>query len=149
MKHLIISFAAIVVGIFLGLVLLVPREKTDVLSGYIPQNQYDTTSAGFTQATTTVNTTATQIFASVAVVSEIINNTTATLSCALEASNTTVASSSVASGRGVIVGPNTGTLIPSVTAFGNCDNLGKSCYRHKGAVNCLADVVKTITTNVQ
>ena len=149
MKHLIISFVAIVIGIFLGLVLLVPREKTDVLSGYIPQNQYDTTSAGFTQATKTINVAATQVFASVEIVSEIINNTTSTFTCALEASNTTAASSSVVSGRGVLIGTNAGTVIPSVVAFGNCDNLGKACYRHKGAVNCVANVTATITTNVQ
>lgn len=144
---LLIVFGVIVIScaVFFGL----HSQYSQSLGAIQAINNYDTTNAGFTHATSTVNTTSTQVFSSIGRVSYITNNTTSTLTCALDAIGTIAASSTVASGRGVLIGPNTGTLIPSVVAFGECRTVGIPCYPHKGAVDCLANVAVTITTSVQ
>lgn len=145
----IIIFLVLAAVLGLIVVSLIQRSRQgDVLGTIASIANYDTTTSGFTHATTTVNTTSTQIFATISRVDYIINNTTSTITCSLDPSNTTAASSSVASGRGVIIGSNAGTVISSEAAFGEC-RTSYNCYPHKGAVNCLANVAATITTSVQ
>lgn len=142
MKTTIIILGIVIVILFGALI-----AKNQNL-GAVAMNNYDTTSSGFTQATTTINTTSTQIFASIPRLSYITNNTTSTITCSLDASNTTAASSSVTAGRGVLIGSNAGTLIPSVVSFGECRS-NVNCYPHRGAVNCLANTAAVITTSAQ
>jgi len=140
------------VGIIVGLLVggLTKEKSTVTLGGVVAINNYDTTSAGFTVATSTVNTTSTQVFSSINRVAWIQNITAGTLWCSLDGVGTTAASSTLISGRGLLIAPTSTTLyglFPSVVSFGECRGQ-YNCYPHKGAVNCLgsaASVVLTIT----
>ena len=149
-KIIKLVFGILVIGL---LTFVAFNSKGGVINfGGYTVNSYDTTSAGFTVSTSSVAVTvasSTQLFASVDKVSYVINNTTSTITCALEARNATMASSSVVAGRGVLIGSNAGTQIPSMVAFGNCDNVGVSCFRHTGSVNCIADVATVVDKLVQ
>lgn len=145
---------AYVFGAAIGLVLVIalfvaiPAVNRDALHGVPAVLPYDTTSAGFTSTTSTVNTTSTQVFASIARYAEMINDTTAKLTCSLDPANTTAASSTVAAGRGVIIVPAASSTSDSKVRFGECRG-ESNCYPHKGAVNCLGTSAVTITKNVQ
>ena len=145
---LVLIGVAVVAGLFFG----VGFRTTNSLGGGNSVNLYDTTSAGFTVSTSTVNTTSTQMFALVNKVSYLTNNTTSTFTCSLDARNSTAASSTVTAGRGVLIGSASSSMngtLPGVVAFGNCDNLGVACFRHTGAVNCSANAAATIDKIVQ
>lgn len=133
--------AIIVVLFFFG------RTSDSILSAN-GQFSYDTTSKGFTSATTTINTTSTRVFATVNKVAYIYNNTAATITCSLDPSNTTAASSSVASGRGVMLAPAGSSTIPKI-GVGQCYAGNDNCYLHTGAVNCLATSQVTVATVTQ
>lgn len=117
-------------------------NKTNPLGASLALNAYDTTSGGFTIATSTVNTTSTQVFASIARLNYIINNTTALFTCSLDAVGITAVSSTVTAGRGVLIYPS------STIAFGECRSQ-QNCFPHKGTVNCLGSAAGTIDTLVQ
>jgi hypothetical protein len=114
-------------------------------------NSYDTTSAAFTHATTSINTTSTQIFATVPKFAQIINTTANQITCSLDNANATAASSSVTSGRGVIIPPayQTTSTGLGIASFGECYAGAPNCYRHKGSVNCLAATTTVVTTSKQ
>lgn len=144
-------------GIFIALVLIVgffglkayETPQQVAFTAAPGQGVIYTTASGFVAATTTVNTTSTQIFASINQIDFITNSSTATLTCSLDARGTTAASSSVTAGRGVIIGPTTNSSLPPRAAFGQCASGDQNCYPHTGAVNCVASASTTITTLVQ
>lgn len=107
-------------------------------------NYLDTSASNITHATSTVNTTSTQVFSGITKIGQIINDTTGKLTCSMDATGTTAASSTVASGSGIIISPAASTT-PSSVMFGECYPGSVNCYAHKGAVNCLATAAVTIT----
>lgn len=124
--------------LLLAVILLITTKignNDGVLGGVV--NYLDTSSSGFTSASTTINTTSTQVFASISKRAWIINNTTSTLTCFLDSTNKNAASSSVSSGIGVIIGGTAATSLPGIASFGECSPGMLNCYPHKGAVNCL------------
>lgn len=145
-KFLAAAFA-VVVAFFIGILLFTPKQT--VLQAAPGQGTVYTTSGGFTAATTTINTTSTQVFASINQLVFITNSSTATLTCSLDGRGTTAVSSTVTAGRGVIIGPSSGSNIPAQASFGNCSQGDRNCYPHTGAVNCLASATTSITTLVQ
>lgn len=111
-------------------------------AGYI-----DTSSSNVTHATTTINTTSTQVFSSITKIAQITNTTANQITCSLDTTGTTAASSTVASGRGIIIGPAylTTSTLPNIAMFGECYPGSENCYAHKGAVNCLAGAASLVT----
>lgn len=110
----------------------------------VAQTDYvDVYGSGVTNATTTINTTSTQIFASVTKLATLVNNTTSTFSCFMDAANSLVASSSVVAGAGITLSPgatgvaNSSTL-PSQATFGRCNVGSYNCYPFVGALDCVA-----------
>lgn len=146
MKYILIT-AALVLAFILGFVGF--REGIN-LQGIQAQNQYDTTTGGFTASTSTVNTTSTQVFSSINRIAYITNTTGSQITCSLDPAGMTAVSSTVTSGRGVIIGPAylTTSSFPNVAAFGECHGQAY-CFPHKGAVNCLAGAAITIDKLVQ
>ena len=140
---------ALALGLVVGILVGINLNFNPTLGGV--QSYYDTTASGFTHTTSTINTTSTQVFASVVKLSGIQNTTANQLTCSLDATGTTAASSTVASGRGIIIGPAylTTSTLSNVAAFGECGNGEANCYRHKGAVNCLAGAASIVTKWVQ
>lgn len=140
-------FAALVVLAFREIPAPQVRIQAPELSGVV--NALDTSSSNISHATTTINTTSTQVWASITKMGEIINDTTGKLTCSMDATNTTAASSSVVAGRGIIIVPAASSTsnLPNVVRFGECSGTGNvPCYPHKGAVNCLSNVQATTTT---
>jgi len=137
------------VGIIVGL--LVGGLTKEKFGGVVAINNYDTTSAGFTVATSTVNTTSTQVFSSINRVAWIQNITASTLWCSLDGVGTTADASTLISGRGLLIAPTSTTLyglFPSVVSFGECRGQ-YNCYPHKGAVNCLGSATSVVLTITQ
>lgn len=125
-----------------------PKTNDSQNLGLNSQFMYDTTSKGFTATTSTINTTATQLFSSVGKVNYIfIPSSTAVITCSLDPANTTAASSSVASGRGVLV-MGSATAVTRL-GFGQCFSGNNECYLHTGAVNCLSSASVTISKVIQ
>ena len=118
---------------------------TDAINLAGVTNYLDTSSSDVTHATSTVNTTSTQVFASITKIGQITNDTTGKLTCSMDATGTTAASSTVSSGRGIIISPAASTT-PNMAMFGECYPGSENCYAHKGAVNCLSTGAVTITT---
>lgn len=98
----------------------------------------DTYTLFATNSTTTVNTTATRVFASGYNLARISNNTGSTLFCS--ADNTTAALSNSTSGAGIVIGPTNSSTstIPSVATFGRCYAGAYNCIPVTGAINCVA-----------
>lgn len=110
-------------------------------------NYLDTSSSAITHSTSTINTTSTQVFSSITKIGQIINRTGNELTCSMDATGTTAASSTVATNRGIILGAyGTATsTAPYSAMFGECYPGSVNCYAHKGAVNCLASATSSIT----
>ena len=134
--------------VILAVVLFFSSSKPS-FQGVTQSNVY-TTSAGFAAKSTLINTTSTQVFASVNQLDYIVNNSAIKVTCSLDARNTTAASSSVAAGVGIqLVNTSTNPALPSSASFGACIPGIANCYPHTGAVNCLAAATTTVTTLVQ
>lgn len=146
-------FTTIGIAFVLGLVIFAGSQLVPSLHIYgstSATNIINTTSKGFVASTSTVNTTSTQLFSNVDNnISYLINNTTSTLTCSLDGRSVTAASSSLVSGRGLIVGPTTGTVIPAEVAFGQCVPGTPNCYPTTGSVNCLANVAASVDKLIQ
>jgi hypothetical protein len=144
MKHL--SIIALIIAVScLGFVLW--DKPVQNLEGY---NTYDTYQTGVTHATTSIGVyTPVQVFSSISKWGYMSNNTVNTITCALDDLGTTVASSTVSDGIGIIIGANAtstiNSMIPSVAQFGECPTGAYNCYPFKGTVNCIADATSTIT----
>ena len=110
---------------------------------------YNTWDRGTTNATVTVNTTSTQVLASVTKWAEVSNPSTASVFCKLDDLGTTAAGSTVTSSTGLLVGPFQATTTvythPSVVQFGECGNGAYNCIPFKGTLNCAASAAATIS----
>lgn len=105
----------------------------------------DTSNTGLTTATTTINTTSTQLLASVVNRATINNLSTSTITCKPDDQGTTAASSTVVANAGYIIGPQgTAGHSPNIV-FGNCVAGMQNCYPFKGTLNCVANVAATVT----
>lgn len=109
-------------------------------------NYLETSSNTLAMATTSISTAATQVFASLTKFGQITNNSTNTITCAMDATNTTAVSSSVVANRGIIIVPLASSTLYSTASFGECYPGSVNCYAHKGAVNCVISATSTITT---
>ena len=152
MNKLTIGLLA-VCAVFLGFIAFKGTVSAPVLLQGNPSiGTVYTTSGGFTESTTTINTTSTQVFSSVNQISYIQNYGTSTIWCSLDSKTTTAASSSVATGIGVVIGSISSTIngsYPSVAAFGQCVAGTYNCFPHAGTVNCLANVATVVSKLVQ
>lgn len=137
----VLAGAIVVIGCFF----FFGGTKTDSSQNLSVNSQfsYDTTSKGFTNSTTTINTTSTNLWASVNKVNYMFYNGTSTITCSADAVSTTAASSSLASGRGIMWG-NVTTGIAKV-GFGQCFPGNEQCYLHMGALNCLANIQTVVS----
>lgn len=138
----VLAIAVVCLGIFVAALQSGPRIN---VSGVI--NYLDVSSANITHSTTTVNTTSTQVFSSISKMGQIVNATANQITCSLDATGTTAASSTIAAGRGIILAPaylSTSTGVSSAM-FGECYPGSINCYPHKGAVNCLAEAASVVT----
>lgn len=107
---------------------------------------------GTTIATSTVNTTSTQVIAAGWTnYARIQNPGTSTVSCTLD--NLTAASSTAAANKGVIIGPGgilqnavaSSTVSPTVPSSA-CFGPYPGCIPYVGALNCVANVATPVTT---
>ena len=139
-KYFLIAVAVIVLAVF-GYAFFTATGNLGGVSNYL-----DTSASGYTTASSSIGTAAaTQMFSSVSKLVTIINPTTNDITCKLESTGSTAASSTVTAGFGLIIGSNTTTsTIPSVVQFGECYPGSVSCYPHKGALNCISAVTSTI-----
>lgn len=119
---------------------------TDAINLAGVTNYLDTSASSITHSTSTVNTTSTQVFSGITKIGEIINDTNSQLTCSMDATGTTAASSTVTSGRGIIIYASSSPAQANSAMFGECYPGSENCYAHKGAVNCLAGAAVTITT---
>lgn len=103
---------------------------------------YNTFDRGVTATSTTVGTTATQVFASITKIAYIANPTTEKLNCYLDDLGTTAASSSVTLHRGLELGSTT----IRTASFGECSPGAENCYAFKGTLNCKASAAISIPT---
>lgn len=109
-------------------------------------NYLDTSSSDITHATTTINASSTQVFSSITKIGQVINyDTVARLTCSMDATGTTAASSTVATNKGIIIAPAASTT-PSSAMFGECYPGSMNCYTHKGAVNCMASATTSLVS---
>ena len=107
-------------------------------------NYLDTSSHTIAFTNTAVNVTSTQMFSSITKIAQVINQTSSQVVCAMDATGTTAASSSVSLVKGIVLGPVASTT-PSSAMFGECYPGAFNCYAHKGAVNCIASATTTVT----
>lgn len=141
----------------LGIYFLLPQNGTGAFT--------EATNVGLTTATTTINTTSTQVASAISGVSGFLtieNNTTSTLTCIADAAGTTAASSTATTSLGFIIGPSFATStgqtssstvvksqgFPSEITFGQCWEGSYRCIPHTGAVNCIADAKVTNVTKI-
>ncbi len=150
MKTYLLIFGSLVAAIALfGIGYYAHAPESTFRGGVYSNFAYDTTWGGFTQSTTTVNTTSTQLASSIQKLLVLVNNTTSTITCSLDARGTTAPSSTVTAGRGLILGPNNQQWPPSQAFIGQCQPGMQPCYPHQGAVNCVANVSSTVDKLVQ
>src|SRR3990167_7873936 len=128
MKEKIIGIASIavilLVGVYVGKVMSPSVSKFNLGGSFT-----DTFNTGVTNSTATINTTATQVFASVTRWATIINPTANQITCSLDDQGTTVASSTVGANKGIVIAPlGSSSTLPSSVQFGNCS---------EGAFNCI------------
>src|SRR3990167_7956861 len=137
----------VAVGVFGGLFAFSFVPKVTPLGSY--GWNVDVVSSGVTNSTSSINTTSTQLAALITRWLTIINPTMATLTCSMDDAGTLVGSSSVATNKGVVVGPinatTTNATIPSQVSFGECNPGMYNCFPFKGAVNCVASAVATVS----
>jgi hypothetical protein len=141
-KELLIGAGVIAVAVYFGLMAYGFSQKTPL--GAV-SNYFDTSASSISHATTTINTTSTQLFSSTTKWSQMINDTNAVITCSLDKTGTTAASSTVASGRGLLVYTSSSAARPNSIMFGECYPGSLNCYPHKGAVNCLASAAVIVT----
>lgn len=134
MNKILIGIGIILLGI-LGVLIVRNNNVVGQFGGV--SNYLDTSSSNITHATTTINTTSTQVFSSITKIGQLINNSTNTITCSMDATGITAASSTVAANRGIIVPNQASSTIYSAVMFGECYPGAVNCYAHKGAVNCL------------
>lgn len=142
-KHIII-IGVLLVGAFL----LGSQNKSIVNLGGDPYT--NTFNTGITSATTTINTTSTQVFSSISNGGfvTLVNSSTASITCSMDDQGTTAVSSSVAASKGVIIGagtqPASTTAIKAQATFGYCWSGAENCFPFTGTLNCLATAIVTI-----
>ena len=107
----------------------------------------NTFTSGVTHATTSISTASTNVATSVTNWLRIDNSNTTQLTCVLETTGTTAASSSVVAGRGILVGPHgvTTSSLPSTVTFGECWPGTANCVPFKGSINCVAGTTSTVS----
>lgn len=146
MKKLQITFGIAVI-VLLGLVAF--KNVPQILGGSGYTGNFDTYASDFTTATSTVNTTSTQVIASTTVLTTLVNYTSSTLTCKPDNKVTTAASSTVVAGAGYVIGAHQATTTNSgfysFASFGECQAGMSNCYPFKGTLNCVADVAAVIT----
>ena len=139
-----IYLAVVGIAIMLGVGLYIAIPKNGLLGGV--SNYLDTSASGFTTATSSVGVfTPVQLFASVTKHVTVQNYGAGTLYCALDSTNKTAASSTVAVGFGLIINASTTDLsIPAYASFGECYPGEINCFPHKGAVDCVSTATGTV-----
>lgn len=140
MKKNYLIFLSVIVVLFVGAYL----TKDATLGGV--SNYLDTSSSGFTTATSSVGVySATNLFTSVTKGKIVQNIGDGTLYCKLDATGTIAASSTVASAYGLVIGANnTTSTVPSIAQFGECYPGALNCFPHKGSVNCITNATSTV-----
>lgn len=132
--------------ILLGAWMFLAGPGDVLLQGYVT---YNTWANGTTNSTTTINTTSTQVFASVSKWAAIVNPTTAEITCSLDDLGTTAASSTVGTHKGYVIGPHdsaSSTNLPAILQFGECGPGSYNCIPFNGTVNCVASSQAVVST---
>jgi len=138
-----------VIGILVILGLGASRTAVSPNLGGNVISAINTWQSGTTNATTTINTTSTQVIASTTKWARITNPTTATITCSLDDRGTTAASSTVATSKGIIIGPQqanaSSTGIPALLDVGECSVGDFNCIPFKGTLNCVASAAAVVS----
>lgn len=140
-KILLGLFCVVLVGIVCLTVYQVEKLNTGSFGAVGSDGGYvRDTITGATFASTTINTTSTQVFSAITRFGTIINNTSTEIYCLVDAPGTTAVSSTVTSTLGFVIprALTTTTTIPTQITFGECWPGAYNCVPLKGAVNCLA-----------
>lgn len=141
MKVYVIAGIAILAFVFGVIYVFAPGTR---FGGEGFTGNLDTYSAGFTVATSTVNTTSTQVVASTNILTTLINRSASNFTCKPDDRGTAAASSSVVADFGYVL-PATSTSNPvSYLSFGECQPGMSNCFPFKGTLNCVGDTAGTI-----
>ena len=141
-------------GIFIVLLAVLVFDSSHTATapaqyGVVNTGNYDTVSQGYVYGTSSIGVAKTQLFlfgtASTTKLATVFNNTTSTLTCAPDDRGTTAASSSVASGNAIVIGPNNGTVLPAQASFGQCQSGMLNCFPAYGSVDCVANATATVS----